>query len=92
MQRARHADRKRQTRTKILIGEAAERAGASHLALEEIEAVLAHYVETGGDPALRAFVSSRLRTPAQGDDGGSAATRRGDKTHTVVNKIESVLP
>ncbi len=92
MQRAKHADRKKQTRAKIMIGEAAERAGASHLALEEIEAVLAHYVETGGDPALRAFVSSRLRTTAQSDDGGSAMNRRGDKTHAVVNKIESISP
>ena len=41
MQRAKHADRKQRTRMKILIGDAAMRAGASHLPVEEIEAVLA---------------------------------------------------
>ena len=54
MQRAKHADRKRETRTKIMIGEAAMRVGAAHLLVEEIEAVLAHYVETGGSKELQA--------------------------------------
>lgn len=61
MQRAKHAERKRQTRLKILIGEAAERARALDLDPEEIEAVLAHYIETAGEPGLKAFVSARLR-------------------------------
>ena len=74
MQRAKHADRKQQTRTKILIGEAVMRAGASHLPVGEIEAVLAHYVETGGSEALQAVIRNQTGSA----NGGSAATRRGD--------------
>ncbi|WP_113913477.1 hypothetical protein [Roseovarius dicentrarchi] len=74
MQRVKHADRKLQTRVKIVIGEAVVRAGASHLPVEEIEAVLANYVQTGGTDALRAFVKDHAR-PA---NGGSAATPRDD--------------
>lgn len=77
MQRAKHATRKKQTRTRIMIGEAAERAGAIQLAPEEIEAVLAHYVETGGEPALKAFVSAYRPARSESEDGGSAASRRG---------------
>ncbi|MCQ0090626.1 hypothetical protein [Roseovarius sp. M141] len=82
MQRAKHANRKKQTRARIMIGEAAERAGAIHLGPEEIEAVLAHYVETGGEPALKAFVSAYRRARSESDEGGSAASRRG-----VVSRI-----
>jgi len=77
MQRAKHAERKRLTRVKILIGDAVERAQALDVAPEEIEAVLAHYVVTGGEPALRAFVSTRLRTNLPNEGSGGAATRRG---------------
>lgn len=73
MQRAKHADRKKQTRIKILIGEVATRAGAVHLAPEEIEAVLAHYVATGGEPALKAYV---------------AANHRGDDTQRALQESE----
>lgn len=88
MQRAKHADRKQETRRKILIGEAAMRAGAAHLPVDEIEAVLAHYVETGGSKELTDFVRERLASanrPSTSPDqpaektakGGSEATRRG---------------
>ena len=83
MQRAKHANRKRETRTKILIGEATMRAGAFHLPVEEIEAVLAHYVETGGSKELQAFVercSSPVTNRSALDrtaNGGSEATCRG---------------
>jgi hypothetical protein len=87
MQRAKHAQRKKQTRIKILIGEAAERAGAVDVAPELIEAVLAHYVQTGGEPALNAFVASRIHHMPQSDDGGSAATRRGDETQMGLRHI-----
>lgn len=78
MQRAKHADRKQETRAKIMIGEAAMRAGASHLPVEEIEGVLAHYVETGGNKELQAFVTRRTNSLIkQSANGGSEATRRG---------------
>lgn len=76
MQRTKHADRKRRTRALILIGAAAERAGADHLAPEEIEAVLAHYVETGGERKLKAFISSRVSSAPEDRAGGSAASRQ----------------
>lgn len=79
MQRAKHADRKQQTRVKILIGEAVLRAGAAHVPVDEIEAVLAHYVETGGSDRLKAFVKDRTgRATPVTKPGGSAATRQGD--------------
>ncbi len=87
MQRAKHLDRKKQTRVKILVGEAAERAGAIDLAPELIEAVLAHYVQTGGEPALNAFVASRIHHVPQSEDGGSAAPRRGDETQMGLRHI-----
>ena len=62
MQRAKHADRKQRTRALILIGAAADRAGAAHLDPAEIEAVLAHYVATGGEHALRTAVARHLET------------------------------
>ncbi|WP_299733439.1 hypothetical protein [uncultured Tateyamaria sp.] len=73
MQRAKHADRKQETRRKILIGEAAMRAAASHLPVEEIEAVLAHYVETGGTKELTDFVRERLKSAAGPVKTGSVA-------------------
>ena len=76
MQRAKHADRKRRTRTLILIGAAAERAGADHIAPEEIEAVLVHYMETGGEAKLKTFVTKRLSAVTEDHEGGNAASRR----------------
>lgn len=90
MQRAKHADRKQRTRIKILIGEAVMRAGASHLPVGEIEAVLAHYVETGGGEAFQAFVRDRTGSAtAETKPGGSAATRRGDVEVETLNRFES---
>lgn len=85
MQRAKHADRKQKTRTKIMIGEAAMRAGAFAMPVEMIEAVLAHYVETGGSKELQAFVTQRTKSPIM-----SEATRRGDVGIEVSNRPESV--
>lgn len=76
MQRAKHADRKRRTRALILIGSAVERAGADHLPPDEVAAVLAHYVATGGEPKLQAFVAKHLSTSTEDRGGGSAAPRR----------------
>lgn len=87
MQRAKHAERKQETRTKILIGAAAMRAGALHLPLEEIEAVLAHYVETGGSMELQAFVKTYERSA----HGGSGATRRGDAKVETLDRTEDVF-
>tara|TARA_R110000787_G_scaffold16849_3_gene53048 strand:- start:302 stop:565 length:264 start_codon:yes stop_codon:yes gene_type:complete len=85
MQRAKHAERKQETRTKIMIGEAAMCVGASHLPVEEIEAVLAHYVETGGSKELQAFVTQRTNSPIMAE-----ATRRGDVGIKVSNRSENV--
>jgi len=85
MQRAKHADRKQQTRIKILIGEAAMRAGASHLPVAEIEAVLAHYVETGGGTVHQAFVIDQTGSA----NDGSAATRRGGVEVEGLDKTSS---
>ncbi len=87
MQRAKHADRKLETRRKILIGEAVMRAGAAHLPDGEIEAVLAYYVETGGSKELQSFVAA-YSTSAK---GGSEATRRGDVEIEPMVRSESVL-
>ena len=57
MQRVRHAERRQDTRRKILIGAAVIRAGAGHLSLNEIATVLHHYIQTGGEPQLRAHVA-----------------------------------
>lgn len=75
MQRAKHADRKRRTRTLILIGAAAERAEATHLDPQVLEAVLTHYVRTGGEPQLNAFIAKCRLGRAQDRDSGSGATR-----------------
>ncbi|MDF1670219.1 MAG: hypothetical protein P1U83_11440 [Roseovarius sp.] len=75
MQRAKHADRKRRTRTLILIGAAAERAGATHLDPKELETVLTHYVTTGGEPKLKAFVAKNRSEDVLHRESGSAATR-----------------
>lgn len=102
MQRAKHADRKQETRRKILIGEAAMRAGAAHIPVDEIEAVLAHYVETGGSKELTDFVRERLasaRQPSTSPDqpaadtakGGSDATRRGGAKVDRLDYSEGVL-
>jgi len=91
MQRAKHANRKQETRTKIMIGEAAMRAGAAHLPVEEIEAVLAYYVETGGSKKLQAFVMQRTTSLIKKlANGGSEATRRGDLGIEVSDRSESV--
>ncbi|WP_299592648.1 hypothetical protein [uncultured Tateyamaria sp.] len=87
MQRAKHADRKQETRRKILIGEAAMRAGASHLPLDELEAVLAHYVKAGGSKELQSFVAA-YSTLAK---GGSEANRRGDVESGPMVRSESML-
>lgn len=87
MQRAKHADRKQETRRKILDGEAAMRASASQLPTDEIEAVLAHYVETGGSKELQSFIA-RYSSLAK---GGSEATRRGDVELEPMVRSESVL-
>lgn len=97
MQRAKHADRKQKTRTKIMIGEAAMRVGASHMPVEEIEAVLAHYVETGGGKELQAFVTQRTHAPIKQlapegtDKGGSEAARRGGAEIEATDRARSVL-
>lgn len=92
MQRAKHADRKRETRTKIMIGEAAMRVGAAHLLVEEIEAVLAHYVETGGSKELQAFVTQRTNSPIkQLANGSSEASCRGDAKIETMDRAKSVL-
>lgn len=91
MQRAKHADRKQETRAKIMIGEAAMRAGAFAMPVEVIEAVLAHYVETGGSKELQAFVTQRANSPIkQSANGGSEATRRGDVGIGVSDSSQSV--
>ena len=91
MQRAKHADRKQETRAKIMIGEAAMRAGAAHFPVEEVEAVLAHYVETGGNKELQAFVTQRTNSPIKKfANGGSEATRRGDVEIEVSDRSQSV--
>ena len=76
MQRAKHADRKKRTRSLILNGAAAERAGADHITPDEIEAGLAHYVETGGEPKLKIFVTKRLSDVSRDHEGGNAASRQ----------------
>lgn len=58
MQRAKHAERKKRTRHLILIGAAAERAGAANLDISVIETVLRHFMETGGEPRLKAAVDA----------------------------------
>lgn len=92
MQRAKHADRKQETRTKILIGGAAMRAGGSHLPVDEIEAVLAHYVQTGGSKELQAFIK-RYDGPAStaSDEDGSEAASRGGAEIEALDLTESVL-
>ncbi|MGH1416272.1 MAG: hypothetical protein ACRBB0_22480 [Pelagimonas sp.] len=87
MQRAKHADRKQGTRRKVLIGEAAMRAGASAMPLDEIEAVLAHYVNTGGSKELQSFVAAHSSLAK----GGSEATGRGDVEIEPMVRSESVL-
>lgn len=97
MQHAKHADRKQETRTKIMIGEAAQRVGAFAMPVEEIEAVLAYYVETGGSKELQAFVKQRSRmetnrlAPEETDKGGCEATRRGGAEIKPCERSESVL-
>jgi hypothetical protein len=91
MQRAKHAERKQETRTKIMIGEAAMRASASHLPVEEIEAVLAHYVKTGGNKELQAFVTRRTNSPIkQFANGSSEAPCRGDAEIETMDSAKSV--
>lgn len=91
MQRAKHADRKRETRTKIMIGEAAMRAGAFAKPVEEIEAVLAHYVKSGGSNELQAFVTQRTNSPIkQLANGSSEASCRGDVGIGVSDSSQSV--
>ena len=75
MQRAKHADRKQETRTKILIGEAAMRAGAFAMPVEVIEAVLTHSVETGGSKELQAFVTQRTNSPIKKNQPMAEAKR-----------------
>jgi len=58
MQRAKHAERKQRTRRLILIGAAAERAGAAGIDPMVIEIVLRHFIETGGEPRLKAAVNA----------------------------------
>ncbi|WP_282048112.1 hypothetical protein [Sulfitobacter mediterraneus] len=87
MQRAKHADRKQETRTKIMIGQAALRAGAFAMPVDEIEAVLAHYVRTGGSDALKAFVVDYQRSA----NGGSEAARRGGAEIEPIAMSERVL-
>ncbi|HDZ80302.1 MAG TPA: hypothetical protein ENH56_03530 [Roseobacter sp.] len=92
MQRAKHADRKQETRTKIMIGEAAMRVGAAHLPVEEIEAVLAHYVETGGSKELQAFVTQRSSSSIKRlANGSSEASCRGDAEIETMDRAKSVL-
>lgn len=91
MQRAKHADSKRRTQALILIGAAADRAGADHLTLEEIEAVLAHYIVTGGEPKLKAFVSSRVSGAREDRADGSGASRQNRSGRRFdVHRIESI--
>jgi len=92
MQRAKHADRKQETRTKILIGEAAMRAGAFAMPVEVIEAVLVHYVITGGSKELQGFVTQRANSPIkQLANGSSEASCRGDAKIETMDRAKSVL-
>ena len=92
MQRAKHADRKRATRAKIMIGEAAMRVGAFAVPVEEIEAVLAHYVETGGSKELQTFVTQRTNSSIkQLANGSSEAPCRGDAEIETMDSAKSVL-
>lgn len=97
MQRAKHAERKQETRTKIMIGEAAMRVGALAMPVEEIEAVLAHYVETGGGKELRTYIkrytrsASNRSTPEGTAKGGSEAIRRGGAEIEAMDRAKSVL-
>lgn len=92
MQRAKHEDRKQETRTKILIGEAAMRAGAFAMPVEVIEAVLAHYVEKGGSKELQAFVTQRTSSSIkQLANGSSEASCRGDAEIETMDRAKSVL-
>ena len=91
MRRAKHADRKQETRTKILIGEAAMRVGAFAMPVEVIEAVLAHYIETGGSKELQAFVPQRTNSPIkQLANGSSEASCRGDAKIETMDRAKSV--
>lgn len=97
MQRAKHAERKQETRTKIMIGEAAQRVGAFAMPVEEIEAVLAHYVETGGGKELQTFIKrysssvTNRSDPNRTAKGGSEATRRGGAEIKPRERSESVF-
>ena len=92
MQRAKHADRKRETRTKIMIGQAALRAGASQMPVDEIEAVLAHFAVTGGSKELQSFIKQYDGpAPTASDAGGSAAARRGGAEIEPMDRAKSVL-
>ena len=74
-----------------MIGEAAMRAGAAHFPVEEIEAVLAHYVETGGSKELQAFVTQRTNSPIkQSANGSSEASCRGDAEIETMDRAKSV--
>ncbi|WP_299210610.1 hypothetical protein [uncultured Tateyamaria sp.] len=57
------------------------------MALDEIEAVLAHYVDTGGSKELQSFDAGYSSLAK----GGSEATRRGDVELEPIVRSKSVL-
>lgn len=56
MQRVKNADRRLDTRAKIILGGLVLKAGAGDLSEDELLAVLRHYMEQGPEPGLKAFV------------------------------------
>jgi hypothetical protein len=49
MQRAKHAQRRKETRRRLELGEAVEASGAGHLSREEIITILTNYLGVTGD-------------------------------------------
>lgn len=50
MQRAKHAERRKETRLRLELGDAVEAAGAAHLTRDEIITALHTYIGRGADP------------------------------------------
>lgn len=92
MQRSKHVTRKQRTRTLILIGAAAERAGAAHLDPDEIEAVLAHYVATGGEAAVNAAVAAHLRQSNMSESADGAASAQTSSSGQATDPVWEPVP
>lgn len=91
MQRAKNADRKRRTRALILIGAAVERAGADHLAPEEIEALLAHYIAADAHSDLRNAVAVRMRSQSYEGRIGSIDPLEDGQNESILSPAGAVV-